>query len=159
MSNQGDRSRACLQINDDVRLPPSLSTHPAPSPTQQAGSSREERSAERKKREKKIGTHLPLGDDFVLSLNYRDALPPQRCSPRRQRVRVDIFWKSTCRDIHGLFPARTGRISFFSGRGVGKGKEGIGCSLVMEPLSEEASSSEETDMEGLDLGMVTFVVC
>jgi len=118
----------------------------------------EKKEVLRGKREKEIiGTHLPLGDDFVLPLNYRDALPPQRCSPRRQRVRVDIFWQSTCRNIHGVFAARTGRISFFSGRGVGR--EGVGCSLVMELLSEEASSSEETGMEGLDLGMVTFVVC
>jgi len=74
-------------------------------------------------------------------------------SPRWQCVRVDIFWQSTCRNIHGVFPARAGRIYGFLVGNVGK--EGVlGCSLAMEPLSEEPSSSAEMDLYGLDLGRV-----
>jgi len=95
-----------------------------------------------KKRKKKKGTHLPLGDDFALPLHYCDELPPKRRSPPRQRVRVDIFWQSTCRNVHGVSPARAGRISFFSGRGCG---ERGGRVLLGDGAIERGSVVIDTD--------------
>jgi len=57
--------------------------------------------------------HLPLADDFALPLHYRDALPPKRRSLPRQRVRVDLLGQSTCRNAHGVFPAKPGKYGFF----------------------------------------------
>jgi len=90
-------------------------------------------TGKREKKKKELGTHLPLADDFALPFHYREALPLKRRSPPRQRVRVDVFWQSTCRNVHGV--AKAGRIRFFSGRECRE--RGSRGSSAMVPLSEE----------------------
>ena len=119
---QPGRPHSRLQIKDDMSFS-LFSLHPSRAFANTAGGgSREERSVEKKKKKKK-GTHLPLADDFALPLHHRDALPPKRRSPPRQRVRVDLLGQSTCLNVHGVNPARTGKMSFFWGRQCG-GREG-----------------------------------
>jgi len=87
---QSGGPHSCLQIKDDMSFS-SFSLHPPRAFVNTAGGGAVEKKEVLRGKRKKKGTHLPLAYDFALPLHYRDAPPPKRRSPPRQRVCVDLF--------------------------------------------------------------------